>query len=214
MNENLEKRKSELLASLNSEYFKQHKQWWQFPHSEYETTQQAACRSRHSGFTEDDIIIQYDLERALKGSALFLFVTVGMFMVIQENGKMWDSIFLFWMLLIILFTIVPLLKEIKRAPKIILSQQSIWLHLLQEPIPWQNLVATYLKKVVDSDSETIYLVLHYYIEKYDAFAVTEYKLHNLTLSAEDLAAAIEYRQLLKQQWGNKIPPFSFSSRQG
>jgi hypothetical protein len=195
MNENIEKRKRELVNYLNDEYSPRPQKWWQIRQPEYENTSEVARRSRDYRPTQEDTVIKYDLKGALKGSALFLCVSAGMFTIFEADEKKFDAGVLFWMMLITIIITVPVLKELKGRPKIIMNREGLWLHILEAPVPWKNIAATYIKNVDQGESTAHFLVIHYYLEQYDSFAVTAYKLENLTVKKEDLAAEIEYRKM-------------------
>ena len=197
MNENLEKRKKQLLETLKEEYAEKPRRWWQGKSPEYETTWEAGNQSNHRQ-TSDETIIRYDLKGALKGSALFFVITFGMYVVpdVKNDGPHAGVVFMLVMMALVIG--LPILKEIKRPPKIIMNQQGIWVHSIEEFILWNDLTASFIKKEEDGDSTNYYLVLHYYLEKYDSFAVTEYKLGNLDMKTEDLALEIECWKMKKR----------------
>jgi len=172
MNENLEKRKKQLLETLKEEYAEKPRRWWQEKSPEYETTWEAGNKSNHRK-TSEETIIRYDLKGALKGSALFFVIIFCSYFIpdIKNGGPHASTVFMIAVFASFIF--LPILKNIKRKPKIIVSQHGIWIHTLGECISWKDMAASFIKKVEKSDSVEYYLVLHYYLEKYDEFAVTE-----------------------------------------
>ena len=72
-----------------------------------------------------------------------------------------------------------------------MNQKGIWVHSIEDFVEWKDLVASFIKKEEGNDIINYYLVLHYYLGKYDEFAITEYCLHNLDMKKEDIALEIE-----------------------
>ncbi|MFT3682327.1 MAG: hypothetical protein QM791_18880 [Ferruginibacter sp.] len=192
MNESLEKRKRELAEHLIKEYNKKPKWWWPGKTPDYQTTWEAGNRNREYRSITDERIVRYDLKGALTGSALFLFIVSCMEFFTSKQVYM----SLYMGVIVGLAMLITVCKEIKRKPKIILNQDGIWLHILDQTIPWKNIAASFIKKTEDGDSTAYHLVLHYYLEKYDTFAVTEYKLDCLDIKTKDLASEIECRKII------------------
>jgi hypothetical protein len=199
MIKNLEARKNEIALQLETTYAATPRRWWQGPEPEYQLTRDAANESRNHPQTTGEIIVRYDLKGALKGSALFLGIicifSLGPNLLKGQISK--DVVFPGIVILCLL--LYPVITNLQQKPKLILNDEGIWLDSISQVVPWKYIAASYIKKVRSNDDTEYYLVLHYYLEKYNTFACTEYQLQCLDISRSDLAAEIEWR---KMQRGN------------
>jgi len=199
MIENLEARKNEIARQLETTYAATPRRWWQGPEPEYKSTRDAANESRNHPQTTTEIIVRYDLKGALKGSALF-FGIICIFSTgpdLLKGQISSDVVFPGIVILCLLF--YQVIKNLRQKPKLILNGEGIWLDSISQVVPWKYIAASYIKKVRSNDETEYYLVLHYYLEKYNTFACTTYQLKCLDINGNDLAAEIEWR---KMQWGN------------
>lgn len=193
----LEERKRDLLETLKEEYSEKPRRWWQNKQPEHKTTWEYSERSDHFRPVSDETVIRYDIKGALRGSALF-FIIVAIMFFYQNNFDIKIEDLVFPILIMLILNAVPILKERKRKPKMILNREGIWLSIIEDWIAWENLIACYVKKDDSGESTTYSLIFHYYLPAYDTFATSEFEINNLDMKLEDIAAEIEYRKRYRQ----------------
>ncbi|CAN5195564.1 hypothetical protein BH11BAC5_BH11BAC5_05450 [soil metagenome] len=184
MNTDFEKRKEDFLNALNAKYPEREQKWWQFGYKVYTTTWQEAAISKLSDCNGETISIRVNLKKYL-----LLACLLALFIVLQLISKFKPSYF-FWIVLLPYF--IDLIEDIwNRDVRIVLSPDGIWLNKKNGLIPWNNIAASYIKKV-GSDWTLRYLQLYFYDPVMDDFKKIQYPLRRLTIPTADLSFYIEW----------------------
>ncbi|GAB2830060.1 hypothetical protein [Ferruginibacter profundus] len=190
MNERLAKRKENYTRYLREEFEKKPQRWWQQRTAEYIATADAGGGNRYQP-DWNEIIIRYDLKRALKQSALFVIINFLIVFIVDINRKEINASFLFFNFLIFIVMLCISLGAYFKGPYVIFNSAGFWINGMEKRMPWQNLVASYIKIDDNGESASYYLQLHYYDEGQDCFVYDECTLDGLEIQREEIAFYIE-----------------------
>ncbi|RYY71071.1 MAG: hypothetical protein EOO13_04430 [Chitinophagaceae bacterium] len=193
MIENFEKRKTEYLESIYQECRAKTERNWLLNNPQYISLRYFSRKVDFWPDKSEEIIVKFDFKRALIGSALFLFIQVA---TVAAMGKemLTSPGFVIMILIITLISAYNCGKEIRSPVKIIMNKDGMWLHTTRSWIAWPKLISAYIRVDSSGESDTHFLVLHYYSETTDSFASTEIDLHGLNIKKERIAAEIESRK--------------------
>lgn len=195
MNREFEERKRKLLEYLKEEYKEDPpKSWWQQKKPVYKTTWDFS--NTQEDYQRDDykVIIRNDKKGA---ASLVAFLFLMLICTWQPWKNEWpDLSAVFFMIVVLVFAILPF---IDRRPKVIMDENGLWTHKWNVPIPWNLIVATYIK-IDDNGEDTTYeIIIHFYDEWEDLFCEASFKTFRLDVSNEAIAYYIEYWKRTSQK---------------
>ena len=195
MNERLEERKRKLLEYLKEEYKEEPpKSWWHTKKPVYRTTWDFG--NTQDDYRRDDYNVTI---RKNKNEAAFLVAFLFLsfaWMFYPWDFKEVDSVSVFFM--IVLF-IISILNALDRRPKVIIDSNGLWTHKWSVLIPWNLIVATYIKEEDAGEDKNYQLIVHFYDAWQDLFCEANFTLGGLEISNEALAYYIEYWKIKTQK---------------
>ena len=188
MSENLEKRKSDLIADLNGRYANKRGRWW--PENRYAYTGTIDLAKKCMKFDNNAT------EITIRPRLIYVFICIVFFLVgivIQVVPMPGFATVDFNPLFLIIFGagfIYFVIRGFNRKPRMIINTDGIWTNKLNTLISWKDIVATFIHRAGD-DGDFCYLLIHYFESETDQFKETEYRVDELDITNEELAFYIE-----------------------
>lgn len=78
----------------------------------------------------------------------------------------------------------------------VFNKHGFWIKKMPQLVPWDHLVASYIRENHGGEDSSYYLLLYYYDETKDEFSETEYLIAGLNMTKEDIASQIEYWKIV------------------
>jgi len=190
MNENLAKRKENYTRYLREGLEQNPRRWWQQRTPEYIATADVGGGDNYLP-DWNEIVIRYDLKRVLKQSTLFFMVSGLIVFIVGMYRKEMETSYLFYNFLVFALVCCISINAYRKGPYLIFNKAGFWITGMEKSTPWQNLVASYIKKDDSGENTSYYLQLHYYDEGQDCFVYDECMLDGLNMQREEIAFYIE-----------------------
>jgi len=191
MNENLNKRKTDVKNYLEEQLAEKPKKWWQSRSDDYTPTRDMGSGKNNYPHYTEETIVKYDFKRALGSGALFLCSCSAIAIICGLKEGEFPYSFLVMTSLAMAFSFFQLLDQDKKGPLMIFNKEGFWIKNMNRPAPWVHLVASYIRKIHAGEDPSHYLLLFYYDETKDEFFEAEHCIDGLDMSKEDIAMQIE-----------------------
>lgn len=201
MNSAFEKRKIELISSLKESYKSQPHKWWQTKRFVYKTTSEAADTIPYYAVPLKETVLRNNISSGI----FFCFITL-IFSTVSWIGFVKSEYNILGLIVSVFATALfvwGIIQTIDRKPKIILTEQGIWLNNIKKVIEWSDIATSYIKEDHTGEGISYSLIIFYYDLKTDGFISTEDKdIGSLEFEVNQIAYCIEY---WKMKTGNLTP---------
>jgi hypothetical protein len=184
-----EERKEEMVDWCKKEYVEKNKQWWKTNKVVYKKTKELVPDLDDFVQTSNSFFVKKDFHSQLLGISVAVIFGLIFLKIIFEQGHIAILIVCVAIFFIILTFLIFELKD--KSTKVILTKDCFWFDRMKKHVPWEFLVASFVKEDHRSENTSFYLVLHYYNEIIDEFVKFEYSYLGLEMEIEDICFHIE-----------------------
>ena len=196
MNENLNKRKTDVKKYLEEQFKERPRKWWQFKSDDYTPTRDMGGGKNDYPHNPEETIVKYDFKRALRSSALFLCISLAMCIFTAVKEGEFPVSFLAMGCLALLFSAFQLLDQERKGSLMLFNKDGFWIKTMPQQVSWDHLVASYIRKNHGGEDPSYYLLLYYYDETKDEFLETEYLIDGLDMTKEEIASQMEFWKII------------------
>lgn len=168
------------------------KKWWHHETHYKLSTWDVANTRPYLEYALDEFVAYYPKHMAKFFGAMAIIATL-VIILFQEAIK--DSLpFLVFLILTTgLISIKSIPYDRNRHPQLIVNKEGIYLAKIESQIPWDLLVATYIRvEERGDDGASYFLDVYYYCPDRNNFFDTEIPLQEIRVNQKELSYAIEY----------------------